>query len=438
MDKKSLNILDELLSIYVSINPKNHQVELNWFNLMPEAAESTVLITDGPVVNVSMEIFLGANRWTLDNGVELLYDSVINSTDGQQETSLKHNFADHRRIDFDTGCYKYWWSLVVDGVITNSGCFRTNAFWMNEMRQQLENKKVRQLFLPGTHDSASYKYNFDPNRMETLVSRYTLTQDDDILSQLVHGIRYLDIRVGYYRSNDEHFWANHGISRIHPLSDILRQAKEFVDSTDEIIILDFQEFPVGFSRGLEIHKQLLFFLYQQVKRYKKYSLKILTVIKFILKLENYAADPDLTWDAHLKDIWRSGKRIIVAYDHFAMVQDEGHGFLWQSVRQRWGKVKEGAAQLEKFLRGSRSNLTNEFQTSRPFAEMAELTPEAVDVLTNRYGGLRSLAASVNWNVSKLYNGDFGVGANIVAVDFYQATNLVQIAIDWNKRKLAGN
>lgn len=142
----------------------------------------------------------------------------------------------------------------------------------------------------------------------------------------------------------------------------------------------------------------------------------------------------MTWDARLGEIWRSDKRIIVAYDHFGLVQNEGLGILWQSVRQRWGKVKDGADSLENFLKQSRANLTREFQTSRPFAEMAELTPEAVDVLTNRYGGLRSMADQVNHRVTKLYDGNFGSGANIVAVDFYRATNLVDSAIKWNKKK----
>lgn len=106
-----------------------------------------------------------------------------------------------------------------------------------------------------------------------------------------------------------------------------------------------------------------------------------------------------------------------------------------SVRQRWGKVKDSYAQLEKFLLQSRSNASKDFQTSRPFAEMAELTPEAIDVLTNRYGGLRSMADLVNRHLTKLYYGDFGAGANVVAVDFYRATNLVEIAIEWNKKKL---
>lgn len=225
------------------------------------------MITDGPVSDVTLEDFLGATRWAIDNGTELLFDMTLNTTQGRQQTHLKHNFGEHRRMDFDTGCYKYWIHLVVESVVVSTRCFRTNAFWMNEMRKQLESRKVRQLFIPGTHDSASYKYNFDPTQMETIISRYTLTQDDDVLSQLIHGIRYLDMRVGYYRSNENKFWANHGISRLHPLSDVLRQVKEFVEATNEIVILDFQEFPVGFGRGTDIHKQLVFFLFQHVSQY---------------------------------------------------------------------------------------------------------------------------------------------------------------------------
>lgn len=285
------------------------------------------------------------------------------------------------------------------------------------MRDIIKDKKIRQLFIPGSHDSASYKYNFDPNREETLVTRYSLTQDDDILSQLVHGIRYIDLRVGYYRSNDEKFWANHGISRLHPLSAVLSQIKQFVEATNEIVILDFQEFPVGFGRSQDIHKQLSFYIFQQ--------------------LQDYAVDVDLSWEATLGEIWRSGKRVIVAYDNFGIVNSDGHGILWQSVRQRWGKVKNGSAQLVKFLKESRLNGSKEFQTSRPFAEMAELTPEAVDVLTNRLGGLRSMADRVNFAVTELYNSDFGRGANVVAVDFYRATDIVEVAITWNKKKFGG-
>lgn len=70
-------------------------------------------------------------------------------------------------------------------------------------------------------------------------------KDDDIYSQLMHGIRYLDIRIGFYRSYEPQFWINHGISRQQPLIQIIQQVKEFVQLTNEIIIFDIQEFPVG-------------------------------------------------------------------------------------------------------------------------------------------------------------------------------------------------
>lgn len=61
----------------------------------------------------------------------------------------------------------------------------------------------------------------------------------------MHGVRYLDIRIGYYRATEPQFWVNHGISRQQPLAKILRQTRDFVLETDEIIIFDIQEFPVG-------------------------------------------------------------------------------------------------------------------------------------------------------------------------------------------------
>lgn len=47
-----------------------------------------------------------------------------------------------------------------------------------------------------------------------------------------------------------------------------------------------------------------------------------------------------------------------------------------------------------------------------------------------------MADMVNWHVTKLYRGSFGAGANIVAVDFYRDTDLVQTAIDWNREKFS--
>lgn len=65
------------------------------------------------------------------------------------------------------------------------------------------------------------------------------------MAQLIYGARYLDIRVGRYPNSDEIFWGNHGPIRIVPLRDVIRDVKLFLDNTNEIVIFDIQEFPVG-------------------------------------------------------------------------------------------------------------------------------------------------------------------------------------------------
>ena len=74
-------------------------------------------------------------------------------------------------------------------------------------------------------------------------------------------------------------------------------------------------------------------------------------------------------------------------------------------------------------------------SSRPFADMAELTPNAWDVITDRFGGLRRMADEINWQVSKWYSDEWGPHTNIVAVDFFRGTNLMQTSLHWNSQKI---
>lgn len=50
------------------------------------------------------------------------------------------------------------------------------------------------------------------------------------------------------------------------------------------------------------------------------------------------ADPKLTWDATLNDIWAQRKNIIVSYDNIAVVHDFPE-YLWNSVQQRWANAQ---------------------------------------------------------------------------------------------------
>lgn len=65
--------------------------------------------------------------------------------------------------------------------------------------------------------------------------------------------------------------------------------------------------------------------------------------------------------------------------------------------------------------------------------MAELTPTTLDVILDRFKGLRAAAERVNHNLTEWYHGqDWGSRSNVVAVDFFRGSGIVRAAIEWNK------
>lgn len=65
------------------------------------------------------------------------------------------------------------------------------------------------------------------------------------MGQLIHGARYFDIRPARYPKKDPKQWVNHGKFRMTPLVNLINDVKKFMDQTEEIVILEFKEFPVG-------------------------------------------------------------------------------------------------------------------------------------------------------------------------------------------------
>ncbi len=80
-----------------------------------------------------------------------------------------------------------------------------------------------------------------------IVNRYSVNQGEDVWNQLLYGIRYLDLRVGYYEHTPEKFWVVHDIVKINPLYLVVQDVRKFLKDTNEIVILDFHRFPKGFE-----------------------------------------------------------------------------------------------------------------------------------------------------------------------------------------------
>ena len=74
---------------------------------------------------------------------------------------------------------------------------------------------------------------------------------------------------------------------------------------------------IGFGKGEKIHDK--FFAYLEVE------------------LSQHMATPILGWESKLNDIWSSGKRLIVSYNHRPTAEKMAVK-LWRPVRHKWANT----------------------------------------------------------------------------------------------------
>ncbi|KAL1131867.1 hypothetical protein AAG570_011478, partial [Ranatra chinensis] len=185
-------------------------------------------------------LFLGEPR-SLGSGKPLFW-SYVNQTEGWIDTALQENrtLPDPHYFPRCTAYWAAYWHKN-DTLPVAKSCLGTNPRWMEESQHIIKDLSLLDTFLPGTHDSGSFHLSFGPYRPNRY-NKYVYTQDESIMEQLIHGARYLDLRISQKKGK---WWLNHGVFRIHPLEYILMDIKEFLRHTKEIIVLDFHRFPKG-------------------------------------------------------------------------------------------------------------------------------------------------------------------------------------------------
>lgn len=126
-----------------------------------------------------------------------------------------------------------------------SCCLPQNAFvhvtappqaadWMGELSKADPSIRVRDLVVPGTHDSASYTIaGWKP------FSAVGRTQSLTVTQQLVSGARYLDIRFAGAASDPSKLSIWHGCLEGGPLEDILEEIDDFLQQhKGEFVVLE--------------------------------------------------------------------------------------------------------------------------------------------------------------------------------------------------------
>lgn len=70
-----------------------------------------------------------------------------------------------------------------------------------------------------------------------------LLKEESILHQLLHGVRYLDLRPGYHKSGG--FYSHHGVAKLRHFQGVIDDIIVFLKNSKDILIMDLHHFPVG-------------------------------------------------------------------------------------------------------------------------------------------------------------------------------------------------
>lgn len=272
------------------------QIEINWINVPRASSDYLALYLDGepesgqqlpvsvyrlnnrthgkltsdfylPQIDFYAETNEFASRYP--NEFELIVNNKHNNT----TTSNTSPVAVKKSLNRE--CIGYCVAYHSDASILAKSCLTSNPNWMLDSFEALAPRSLPWIMLPGTHNSATYARQLDSSVFQ-IINKYQMNQDENIFSQLVHGIRHLDLRVGYskVKHRNERLWIYHDIFRTDvSAGEVFEQVRRFLDLTShEVIVMDFHRFTVGFSdENAEVqrerHAKLIELIHEQLGKY---------------------------------------------------------------------------------------------------------------------------------------------------------------------------
>lgn len=317
--------------------------------------------------------------------------------------------------------------------------------WMGERSSTLAPKMLREIALPGTHDSGTYAMHSDSpvasdnfgsqindfaDKLSGLfgalmgdaardiaspaIRQWSVSQTSSFYEQLAGGIRYLDLRV---QGDNGGFVTVHGLFGAY-IKDLFIQVNQFCSRRQfdkEVLILDFNHF---YEMTPALHRELATAIGQA----------------FGDKLIDKSEGQDVT----LGRLWQTSKRILVLYDDESTAKSVN--FLWPSsvLTSHWPDKQTAGTLI--------TDLEEEVSRAHPglFILQGVVTPdtdmivEGMTPFTSSPSSLLECAKRVTPRVTDwlLSRAGKGAGVNIVIVDWfnhYEDNNhFVQTVVDLNE------
>jgi len=171
------------------------------------------------------------DKWTIDWGPSREYDNGVSPS-----VAMNENFVVqiHKSEDYDALWYTS--ALIFD-----------HSRWMEGLRNDIGDKPLWQITLPGTHDAGMYtthdiiikEYNFSEKIAKAWIrDHWVKTQGQTIYEQLMGGVRYLDLRPA---EHDDTLYIYHSFAG-PKVADVFEQIGQFMRNSEasgagELVVL---------------------------------------------------------------------------------------------------------------------------------------------------------------------------------------------------------
>lgn len=288
--------------------------------------------------------------------------------------------------------------------------------WMEQIQDDISDFSLRQLAIPGSHDSGCYRMT------SAIAAPWTACQSLNILEQLMSGIRYFDLRFDYFQGNkkDEFWIMHHQWSSRVSLSEILASVCLFLEENKkEVVILEASHLP--FVNQPVVFQQ---FKKRLVEKLDKWLIPCTTNVS---DASDASDDGQMIkasvsgLDKKLKDLWDRDERVLLSLEG----TDGGDEKVFSNsvICSRWFDT----ADVDYLRRCCYEELTNDHGDGLWILQTV-LSPQRSKPLA-----VKVLALIVNPHVERWMK-EWGSQVNIVIIDFVLSNEFASILIRANQNK----
>lgn len=319
-------------------------------------------------------------------------------------------------------CLNYFVASFNGMELLSVECLKILPNWMGKT-QHVADVPLKNLFIPGTHASGAFNYNQKSN----LIKDYAFSQHLDVWSQLVFGIRFLDMSIGVNLKKsrtppeDDNFWVVNENMLVAKLTPILRDVKRFVETSGEIVIMDFSSFPIGFYKRPDRHSDLLRVIEKEIG-------------DLAYKRNTTAESNTKCYELSMNDIRKTGKYLLLIYPIEELPYPDSESDILCPTWKTFSLGDMNTSASLDFMRLLFAKKNDSVIQDEGWIFHAVLGLEQALNTYSKAKTTEQRASVINVKLSSWLGGPWSLTANVVAVDFFTYTNIIDIAIYANLHK----